>query len=323
MTKILIVLFAFITLGFGQEPDTLTLIHISDTHICNLADYHPALAESRRKFGNGFILLQKFLDSIPAKINARAVVITGDIVDFYEGETPDSQVRPGQIQYFKLIYDKSPVTMLIALGNHDLYSYWSGLTGKSSPPQFNSQEARAEWIRNISCFSRGTYYSLVYVMGGVTYRLIFLDDSYRLQEGSVDNFWGRRQLEWLDYTLQQAQDEKVLLFYHIPLPVNDTNADSIHFLAPPPGWPTPETFESGIMKILNNHSNIKAAFVGHNHRNIVEEMPLPAGHSIWQIETASFGMDPENWRKVQLTSTGILVSYPAGEGNEVRISFKQ
>jgi hypothetical protein len=92
--------------------------------------------------------------------------------------------------------------------------------------------------------------------------------------------------------------------------VGDTNRDGIRFNPPPPGWPFRDTYQRGLMKILNENSSVAALFVGHQHRNVIEDMPFPAGHRITQIQTGNLQVDSDNWRVVTLSEQEIRVSAP-------------
>jgi len=300
--------------------DTVTIVHISDTHICELADYHPVIAEDRQHYGSSFGPLKKFFNTVPKKLEADIVVLTGDIIDCYEAETTDGKMVAGQVEKFIELYNLCPVPLYMVLGNHDIFTY-SIEQDLIKESQHNSQQARAAWIRNISCFKNGTYYARTYKVGATKYRLIFLDDGFYLKDSQMGNLWDVQQLDWLNYQLGQSKDEKVILFMHICIPVGDTNKDGVCF-SKPQGWPFKDTYEKGIMKILNTSPSIIAAFVGHNHRNIIEDIPFPAGHKITQIETAAFGLDPNNWRIVELKEDNITVYRQGQMDIEKKISFE-
>ena len=123
--------------------------------------------------------LNMFLESAKAKLNADLIVITGDLIDIYEGETPYGSLLADQIDYFKMIVQKSPTPLLLTLGNHDITTYYSGLNPAQDDHQFHAQRARADWITNLSCFRQGTYYSRPVRVGNTTYRFIFGDNSYK------------------------------------------------------------------------------------------------------------------------------------------------
>jgi len=306
----------------GQTTvDTLTMVHISDTHICNLTGYQSYFEERREHYGSGQEPLHRFLETIPKQQKADAVILTGDIIDFYEAQTTSGQFLGGQVEQFASLYELCPVPFFMTLGNHDISSYWVEDSTDIEYTQVYAQRARAAWIRNIACFKNGTYYAKRYKIGRRSYRFIFLDDGYYLQNDKMGNLWDKQQLDWLNTQLSMQQNEVKVLFMHICIPVGDTNGDGNTFTSLPEDWPPMETYEGGIMKILNTYPSIAAIFVGHNHKNVIEDIPFPGGHTITQIETGAFGRDPNNWRKIQFTENGINISSPGGSTIEERINI--
>ena len=75
-------LFFFLTPGALAEPqaDTISFIHIADTHICNMAGYHPVIAGSRAHYGDGSLPLIDFFNTVPGKTGADFVVIAGHCI---------------------------------------------------------------------------------------------------------------------------------------------------------------------------------------------------------------------------------------------------
>ena len=297
-----------------QRAPELTFVHISDIHVCNLAGLDSRFVERRKHFGNGPETLRRFLESVPAEAQADAVVITGDLLDFYEAPAGDGVTRAGEVESFAQLVRASPIPLWLVTGNHDLSSYWfQGAEFLSG--QHNAQQARAAWIRNVRGFENGTWYSLIRRVGKTTYRLIFLDNSYGADvPGDLSD---RAQLAWLNWQLAHGKGDTNLIFMHIPLTVGDTNGDGIRFNVPPSGWPFPDTYQRGLMKILNENPSVAALFVGHQHRNVIEDMPFPAGHRITQIQTGNLQVDSGNWRVVRLTEDEIGVSAPGSSDTRV------
>lgn len=291
-----------------KQAPALTLIHVSDTHVCKLDGLDSRFIEKRRHFGKGQEILKRFLNSVPRKAKADAVVITGDLVDFFEAQASNGAMQSGQIESFAKLVRSSPVPLWLTTGNHDLSSYWfEGIDFLNG--RHNAQMARSAWIRKIPSFENGTWYSVVRRVGTTTYRLIFLENGY--QEGRVPgDLVDKTQLAWLNWQLARGKADTNILFMHIPLPVADTNGDGIRFNEPPAGWPFQDTYQNGLMKALNENPSIAAVIVGHQHRNVIEEMPFPAGHRIAQIQTGNLQMDPASWRMVRLTEDEISVSAP-------------
>lgn len=292
--------------------DSFTILNLSDTHLCDLDGYHPTLVEKRKHYGNGRDPLKRALTAQAKRTGADAIVVTGDVIDFYEGTTAKGELRAGQIKNFASLARRARVPLWLTLGNHDISTHAVNEAAESKTSQLHAQKARAKWIRQVDCFREGTYYYRDVLVGASSWRLYFLDDAYRLKGDPIGSLWDRAQLDWLENELNQLSGRKAILFFHIPLPVGDTNGDGVKFPAPPKGWPFPDTYENGVFKILNDHPSVVAAFVGHNHKNVVEEIPLPAGHRILQVETGAFAADPTNWRTITLTENAISVSRPGG-----------
>lgn len=61
---------------------TITFIHVTDPHVCNLTGYHPFFVEKRQHFGKNAEPLAHFFESIPKKYKSDFVVVTGDNLDY-------------------------------------------------------------------------------------------------------------------------------------------------------------------------------------------------------------------------------------------------
>ena len=70
----------------SPNTDTLTFIHVTDPHVCNLTCYHPFFVQKRNHFGKNIELFPEFFKTIPGKYKADFVVVTGDNIDYYEAE---------------------------------------------------------------------------------------------------------------------------------------------------------------------------------------------------------------------------------------------
>lgn len=46
-------------------PDTLSFIHVSDLHFCNLTGYHPVFTAKRNHYGEGLEPLKNFFGPFP------------------------------------------------------------------------------------------------------------------------------------------------------------------------------------------------------------------------------------------------------------------
>jgi len=307
-----------VTNVFGQT-DTLKIIHLSDIHICNLTGYDSVFVQLRQHYGNGAVSLAGFLAEKPRQTGAVAVIITGDLVDFYEAENEEEQLIDTQIEQFAPLYYDSPIPVYLTLGNHDISSYWIDDSSKIEQSQLKAEQAKAAWIRNISCFRQGTYYLRSFPAGETTYRCVFLDNGYSLGNGM---YLDKRQLDWLEGILNKYANDPVLLFMHKYLPVSDLNKDGVSFTSKAGIDLTTDTLASGLLRLLNGNENIKAIFCGHGHRNVSEWLVWPAGHKILQTETAGFAGDRNAWRLIKLTEDKLFVGLSGSEGTETHIDLR-
>lgn len=280
----------------------LTLVHTSDTHLCDLSGFHPEFVEMRKRFAQGVTALKAFFHSVPGKTGAHAVVITGDLIDHYEGPALDGSVKAGQLELFAKQVEISPVPLWLTLGNRDLSSFWFDAEGEFQRGQHNAHRARAAWTRHVPCFREGTYYNHVRRVGGTVFRLIFLDNGYQVRVGDPPEVLDRAQLEWLGRELQMAKDEVVILFMHIPLRA-DTSAP-----------------RESLMQLLSTRPAVRAIIAGHRHQNHAEEIAFPEGHKIAQVLTGTLQVDPANWRTIHLSEQSIRISTPGGAETEVELS---
>ena len=294
----------------ATKSDSLTIIHITDTHICYLTAYHPVFVQLRQHYGNGVEPLKHFFSTIPFQMGADLVVSTGDNIDFYQAETANGSMLDTQIEQYAHLIDFCPVTLLCTLGNHDISDCWVDSDSTYDSHQYNTHQARAAWIRNIACFRNGDYYSRLYQVGDTHYRLIFLNNGYRERKHPIPFIIDKIQLDWLNYQLQESKDDVEILFMHIPLPIEDANQDGIVFSKSPIKLDASLIASNGLLKLLNDNSSVRLIVTGHGHKNVIDDMTLPNGNKITQIETAAFGKDPRNWRLIRLTKQKILISAP-------------
>ncbi len=305
---------------YGQGTDTLVVLHTSDTHLLfNPGGYPPALARYFTENRNSIDSLERFFRTTPVKEKADVVVITGDILAGFEGESASGNMLDGQVERFRPLFDQCPVPLLLTLGNHDLSSY--ALRHNDSTlitSQTGAGRARASWIRNIPCFAEGTYYTRLFEVGSTRYHFIFLDDGYSLHDG------GRRldktQLDWLTEQIENAGEEPVVLFHHIYFGIGDVNHDGVAFDSRKPiDWPDEKQCQEGFLKVLNEHRNIRVLVVGHGHQNVFEKIRFPGGNSIYQVETGSVTEGSANWRLLRCAEKSIIISKPGSRDTEVTI----
>lgn len=275
----------------SAQSDTLSFLHVSDTHVIfDVERHHPELVTRRKHYGKGIIPLKNLLDSVSSRTNLRFVAITGDMVDFYGAATPEKEVQTRQIEQFAQLINQYPVPVFLNIGNHDIVSYgWDGERMTSS--QRIAGKARAAWIHSAPAFAEGTYYSRILNVGSAQYRLIFLDNGYNSAgefEKTKPPYLDRIQLEWLKEQLQESPDDIEIVLMHIPFG-SDAEGSEFH-------------------DILSKHATVKLILAGHEHQNRVRQ--LGPEKKLAQVQTAAFARNPGDWRKIRLTANSILVSFP-------------
>jgi len=305
----------------GDKADTVKFIQITDTHVCNLHPYHPVFVEKRKHFGDGAKPLKEFFEIVPEKLESDFVVITGDMIDYYDAESVTGDMLDTQIEQFVRILDESEVPVYMTLGNHDIASYWVNGESSYTWSQFNSGEARAAWIRNASCFRDGTYYSRTVVAGSTTYRLIFLDNAYYDPDrGDVvpPYIIDKMQLLWLNDEMNKSDSDIELIFMHIPLlGGSGIDTEKENRILETSGIET----ECSLFDLLEKNRSARIMFSGHRHRNVVYEYKFPDDYTLPYVETGGFGYDTESWRLIQLTEDKIIVSSPGDTEEEYVIKL--
>jgi DNA repair exonuclease SbcCD nuclease subunit len=288
------------------QPDTLSFLHISDTHlIFNLDFYRSELAEPREHYGEGVEPLKQFLLSASETTNCDFITITGDLIDFFEMETKDEKMLGFQIEQFSRVMDESLVPVFTTLGNHDIAAY-SWVNGEKVTSQNVAGRARADWIKNGGCFTHGTYYSRVYEVGTKTYRLIFLDDAYNKfqpEENVELPYIDKPQMHWLNAQLQQSDDDIEIVLMHVPIVPANSPAD-----------PSCELYS-----LLAKYPSSKMILAGHNHKSAIRDFYSAENNRITQVQTEAFGRGDGNWRLIRLTENKILVSSPGRIDSELEI----
>lgn len=312
-----------------QAQDTLNILHTSDCHlIFNFMEVSPVIAKIRKfnhndfdtliKYDNHNDSLKLFFQTVPAKTNANAVIITGDLVEFFESENTNKGLLGGQVKQFGQAVNECPVPLFLTLGNHDITRY-TVIDQDSiyiATSQVVAGEARAAWIRNIPCFYNGTYYEKILPVGKTKYHFIFLDNGYEPKK------FDQLQCDWLNERVANAGDDPVVLFFHIYFPIGDINNDGIFFKkGGPVNWREAKQCSEGFLKILNGHKNIKAMFVGHGHSNLFEKIHFPGGNDIYQIETGSVYNGLDNWRLLRFTENTIIVCKNGSKNVEIKITL--
>jgi 3',5'-cyclic AMP phosphodiesterase CpdA len=290
----------------AAQSDTLSFLHISDIHlIFELEKIQDDLARERAVFANGQEPFNRFFQNVPQHTNADFVVLTGDLIDFYEGETKNNKMFGTQIEQFSQMLNASNIPVYATLGNHDIASYSWDTTRVTS--QSKARKARVIWKKKVKCFRNGTYYSQIYKVGETNYRMIFLDNSYNLfrkPEVYTNPHIDKRQRRWLKKQLNASADDVEIVMMHIPLIQNIST-----------------TKENSIYSVLNNHPSLKLVLAGHNHKNRITNFN-DEGIPFSQVQTAGLANDYQAWRLIRLTEKNILVSVPGKVESELIIKLE-
>ncbi len=317
-----------------NKPDTISFIHITDVHFCNLTGYHPVIVQGRQHYGEVTEPLISFFRSVPEKLQSDFIVMTGDMIDYYEGETESGDMLDTQVEQFARLIEKTHIPVYLTLGNHDLESYRVGSGSITYGHQPHAGHARAAWIRNVSCFRNGTYYSRTLQVDTTTYRLIFLDNAY-YTPGRPENYtpftMDPYQLYWLDNELKKSDTDIEIIFMHMPLinPSPDDLAASRnkYFLdledtvAIKHELKAPDKDTLDLFSVLRQNSSVRLVISGHRHSSVAHEVHLSDDYSLTHLMTGAFGRDSRNWRQIQLTGSSIIISFPGDTKSQYVISL--
>ncbi len=301
-----ILFFVLTTSGFAAEPDTLSFYHLSDIHLVfQLETFQKDLAKNRASCVKGLAPFRDFIKYNNKEKDADFLVVSGDLVDIYKGETENGGMFGEQIESFTHLLKKSKKPVYTILGNHDITEYSWDTARVSS--QIEAGSARAEWIRNLSCFENGTYYSRIFKVGETTYRFIFLDNALNRFEGKTETdipYIDKAQQSWLKNQFDASANDVEIVIMHIPLRKESCDVP-----------------ENSIYSVLGIQSTLKLVLAGHNHKNRITKFGEDMS-SFFQVQTAGFGSNPDAWRKIRLTENEILISEPGTLENELKIQIK-
>jgi len=308
----------------AAKPDTLTFILVTDTHVCNLTGYHPIFVDKRQHKSKSIQTFQNFLKSVPDKLQADFVIITGDNIDYYEAETEKGGVLDTQVEQYSHLLDQSKVPIYLTLGNHDITSYWVEEDSSIVRSQIDAGRARAAWIRNVPCFKEGTYYSHVFRVDTTTFRLIFLDNGYYSTEENTDGVLlysvDQYQLRWLDAQMKASPSDVEIIFMHLPLPFGKAAGNEI--LTEPISVLSSKTESHNLINVIEKNSSTYALFAGHNHINSINRYIYPNGGILTQILTGPLVFNSSNWRIIKLTNDKIIVSFPGNTKTEYIVPIR-
>jgi 3',5'-cyclic AMP phosphodiesterase CpdA len=251
---------------------------------------------------------KQFMATIPEQTSCDMIIVTGDLVDFFDAKTGQGNRFAYHVEQFANFIKEFHYPIYLTLGNHDMFSYnWNG--EKVVANQLQAGRAKATWIRNFDCFRDGTYYSHVYEVGRTTYRLIFLDNGFykfKKEEGMVNPYIDKAQLHWLQAELDASDDDVEIILMHIPFTEKSTLPES----------------NNELYKALIATPSVRLILGGHYHKQDVMWLPSPDTKQTAQVQTGALVSGADKWRQVRLTEEDITVSSMGTTESELIIPVK-
>jgi hypothetical protein len=221
------------------------------------------------------------------------VLITGDLIDGYLFEGPAGQPVPGPMEALRQIFERSPMPIYPALGNHDITRYRHELNHTApAADQLIAADARAAWMVSIPNFSEGTYYTFSKQVGATKYLFLVLDDGDGMK---LNAEYSAAQLAWIKRQLRGHTVEQIILAMHIPL--------------------AGANFWEGLRPVLAETPNLALAIAGHRHTDGLDEVDL-GGRELLQVRTAALFQGENNWRKFRLREDRIQI-FATGKTDEM------
>jgi len=176
-----------------------------------------------------------FIDAINQINNIKDlefVIFTGDMIN---------RANEADLNEFIKLANKINIPWYIALGNHDI-----AVRGKLNKERYIDAIKRG----NINFKADLPYYSFSPKEGYLFIALDGVIDSRITANGYIDN----RQLDWLDNTLKNNKNSKVIIFQHFP--VVEPSTSKSHMLINAKKY----------QEILNKYSNVLMILSGHYHQ---------------------------------------------------------
>ena len=289
----LAILLAWFSLAAPAAEPALDFVHISDSHLADLADARPELAKMRAHPNAAGAALRAVLARVAKPPSPAFIMLTGDIVDAWCFDGPSGSSVYGQIRLFKSIQDSSKVPLFLALGNHDIECYRydqekKGLVGDQSV----APQARRDWSRTFQCFRRGTYYEFSKKVGRVTYRFLVLDNG----DAGKNAQYTEAQLKWFRKQLASRGRDPIVVVMHVPFLDRD--------------------FFAQMKAAIAGNPRVVLALTGHRHTDEIEDIDLGGGRRLVQVITPGLRAGDDKWRLVRLFEDRIQI-YAAGEAGKV------
>ncbi len=286
-----------------QYEAKITFAQITDTHVFDAGarSMSPYIFSYRKQFASANENLKKVIWTLNS-LGPDFVVNTGDFIDFFLPENPI---------YFLKYMEQIEAPVYYILGNHENHeprsrSFWKTLLGFSNTYySFNKPLETAEGE------------------GKVIYHFIALDDNYFFPLSDTTILWDQQgqetefgidnvQLNWLRHDLAANRDKPTIILFHVPLKVGDTNNDGVYFIQNQYKWFTHQGDQSdhAVFDLIADNPQIKLIVTGHNHENVIEQLPSKY-HSIPMVCTDALFENPDFYRifnlfkdRIEICKTG-------------------
>ena len=278
--------------GWSADPGAVEFVQLSDIHIAKFKTAHPGMAKELAVKKDGVAHFFKALETVRRDVAPSFILITGDLSDAYGYEGADGQMVYGQFDVFKSIFDRSPIPIYPALGNHDITQYHVAPgKPKADGEQSIAADARREWRRLIPNFHDGTYYTFRKKAGGTDYLFLMLDDG---DGPHLNGGYVAAELGWIKEQIAAHPHEAIILVMHIPLAGSDF-------------WP-------GLKPVLADAPNVVLSIAGHRHTDGIEDVDLGT-RKLTEVRTAALFLSEGNWRKFRLRDDRIEI-YATGKKDQ-------
>ncbi|MCU0226858.1 MAG: metallophosphoesterase [Bryobacterales bacterium] len=288
----------------SADQESVAFIHLTDPHVIYPPGVHPRLLEMRKMFASTIATLPQDLDRIQRDGLGSFAFITGDLIDVYSFLAADGGIVDNQVEAFSRIVNNAPLPVYCTLGNHDVQHY-GVYQDRLLADQSVVGPARAAWIRQLPCFQSGVYYAMHRTVGGVTYRIVALDNGFYghqpsyLPKREAAYTFGRGQLDWLRRICADDPAEPLVLGIHIP--------------------PTGVMLEE-LTGALGKRTAPTVMLVGHLHnRQDVTEIKT-ADLTLYRVDTPGYCNSRDHWRQVRLLADRIQVG-AVGKPGEVQLTI--
>ncbi|MDP3000947.1 MAG: metallophosphoesterase [Bryobacterales bacterium] len=285
--RIAVLLLAIVSLGWAAGP-AVDFIQITDTHVVDLAEVHPALVKAREHFAKTGAAFERYLDGVAKPPRPAFLLHTGDIADAYCFDRAAGPAVCRGVEISKPILKRSPVPVYLTLGNHDIQAY----RHEEGNPRLIADHsvaprARAEWSKAAKSLRRGTYYSFRKRAGRTSYVFLVLDNGDRSL--AKDSAFSAGQLAWLKKQVSANPKAALILVMHVPL--------------------GDDAYSGEIKSALADSDRVVLSIAGHRHSDAVEEIALGA-RRFTQVRTSAFGYGEGNWRRFRLLEDRIEIGAP-------------